>query len=79
MLVNAFVECQRTEVCVRVGVLQPFYQSDPCTHGWAFGLSPKFSTPVEKPVEIRVFRLETAKNANEINPFSPVEDRAKHL
>ena len=53
MLANGFGECQSTgaQECATVGVLLwPVPAAvDPCS----FGLSPKFSTPVEKTVENR--------------------------
>ena len=48
IVANGFRECQCEVGCVRVGVLRDtkIYQTS-----WAFGLSPEFSTPVEKTVE----------------------------
>src|SRR5262245_44807551 len=50
MLANAFRQCQTLEECATVGVLSREFTGlfRPC----AFGLFPKFSTPVEKAVEI---------------------------
>ena len=69
MLANAFGRCQSEElmlrcqwrvVCAKVCVLQGLFADrgwnsspTPAETGCAFGLFPKFSTPVEKTVEIR--------------------------
>jgi hypothetical protein len=61
MLANEFGRCQCGVVCVRVSILQDF-SADPAEilrrprqkRGYAFGLFPKFSTPVEKTVEIPI-------------------------
>ena len=51
MVANAFLRCQLARLCVRVG---GFRESSPRrSRACAFGCSPKFSTPVEKTVEIR--------------------------
>jgi hypothetical protein len=51
MVANAFLRCQLARLCVRVG---GFRESSPRrSKACAFGCSPKFSTPVEKTVEIR--------------------------
>src|SRR5216683_7728628 len=68
MLANAFGRCQSAQkmlrcqwrvVCAKVCVLQDLFADrgrsslpTPAETGCAFGLSPKFSTPVEKTVEI---------------------------
>ena len=51
MLANAFQECQTLDECATVGVLSR--ESSSLFHPCAFGLFPKFSTPVEKAVEKR--------------------------
>jgi hypothetical protein len=51
MVANAFLRCQLVRLCVTVG---GFRESSPRrSRACAFGCSPKFSTPVEKTVEIR--------------------------
>ena len=70
MLANAFGRCQSDQkmlrcqwrlVCAKVCVLQDLFADPgrnssptPAETGCAFGLFPKFSTPVEKTVEIRI-------------------------
>jgi hypothetical protein len=51
MLAFVFGRCQRRAVCVTVATLHS--RKTPQQGRCAFGLSPKFSTPVEKTVEIR--------------------------
>jgi hypothetical protein len=81
MLANAFGRCQCGVVCVRVCILQDF-SADPAEilrrprqkRGYAFGLFPKFSTPVEKTVEIPIDLLFSLASGP---AFSRLQGRAK--
>jgi hypothetical protein len=64
MLASVFGRCQCRVVCAKVPSLQRL--KSPRQGACTFGLSPKFSTPVEKTVEIGPFRRVGRANRRQI-------------